>query len=134
MATMQAPKVLAKGRNLLAEQIKKEARWAGVPIVENPPLARSLYRAVDVGQSIPHDLYTVVAEILAFLYRAELERRGQAQSDPPAGAATGQQHGEDGSGTRLSPRQGPPTANAKQQNSVEPALAGPARDDRKPDA
>ena len=37
-ATMDAPKVLAKGRNLLAEEIKAEARWAGVPIVENPPL------------------------------------------------------------------------------------------------
>ena len=40
--TMEPPKVLAKGRNLLAEQIKSEALWAGVPIVENPPLARSL--------------------------------------------------------------------------------------------
>ena len=51
--TMEAPKVLAKGRNLLAEEIKAEARWAGVPIIENPPLARSLYRSVEVGQSIP---------------------------------------------------------------------------------
>jgi flagellar biosynthetic protein FlhB len=42
--TMEAPKVVAKGRNLLAEEIKAEARWAGVPIIENPPLARSLYR------------------------------------------------------------------------------------------
>jgi flagellar biosynthesis protein FlhB len=42
--------VLAKGRNLLAEEIKAEARWAGVPIIENPPLARSLYRSVEVGQ------------------------------------------------------------------------------------
>jgi flagellar biosynthetic protein FlhB len=46
-ATMEAPKVLAKGRNLLAEEIKAEARWAGVPIIENPPLARSLYRTVE---------------------------------------------------------------------------------------
>jgi flagellar biosynthetic protein FlhB len=74
METMQAPKVVAKGRNLIAEQIKQEARLADVPIVENPPLARSLYRSVEVGQSIPQDLYAVVAEILAFLYRAELER------------------------------------------------------------
>ena len=51
--TMEAPKVLAKGRNLLAEEIKAEARWAGVPIIENPPLARSLYRTVEVGQAIP---------------------------------------------------------------------------------
>jgi flagellar biosynthetic protein FlhB len=71
--TMEAPKVLAKGRNLLAEEIKAEARWAGVPIIENPPLARSLYRAVEVGQSIPVDLYAAVASILAFLYRQRVE-------------------------------------------------------------
>jgi len=71
--TMDAPKVLAKGRNLLAEEIKAEARWAGVPIVENPPLARSLYRTVEVGQSIPVDLYAAVAAILAYLYRQRVE-------------------------------------------------------------
>jgi flagellar biosynthetic protein FlhB len=71
--TMEAPKVLAKGRNLLAEEIKAEGRWAGVPIVENPPLARSLYRSVEVGQSIPVDLYQAVASILAYLYRQRVE-------------------------------------------------------------
>jgi flagellar biosynthetic protein FlhB len=71
--TMEAPKVLAKGRNLLAEEIKAEARWAGVPIVENPPLARSLYRTVEVGQAIPADLYAAVAAILAYLYRQRVE-------------------------------------------------------------
>ena len=72
-AVMDAPKVLAKGRNLLAEEIKAEARWAGVPIVENPPLARSLYRCVEVGQAIPIDLYAAVAAILAYLYRQRVE-------------------------------------------------------------
>jgi flagellar biosynthetic protein FlhB len=72
-ATMEAPKVMAKGRNLLAEEIKAEARWAGVPIIENPPLARSLYRSVEVGQPIPVDLYAAVAAILAYLYRQRLE-------------------------------------------------------------
>ena len=72
-ATMDAPKVLAKGRNLLAEEIKAEARWAGVPIIENPPLARSLYRSVEVGQPIPADLYAAVAAILAYLYRQRVE-------------------------------------------------------------
>jgi flagellar biosynthesis protein FlhB len=72
-STMEAPKVLAKGRNLLAEEIKTEARWAGVPIVENPPLARSLYRSVEVGKSIPTDLYAAVAAILAYLYRQRVE-------------------------------------------------------------
>ncbi len=71
--TMEAPKMLAKGRNLLAEEIKAEARWAGVPIIENPPLARSLYRSVEVGQPIPADLYAAVAAILAYLYRQRLE-------------------------------------------------------------
>jgi flagellar biosynthesis protein FlhB len=70
---MDAPKVLAKGRNLLAEEIKAEARWAGVPIIENPPLARSLYRTVEVGHAIPADLYAAVAAILAYLYRQRVE-------------------------------------------------------------
>lgn len=93
--TMEAPKVLAKGRNLLAEEIKTEARWAGVPIVENPPLARSLYRWVEVGQAIPADLYAAVAAILAYLYRQRVEeqmraqRRTQDESGPARNAAGG---------------------------------------------
>jgi flagellar biosynthetic protein FlhB len=71
--TMEAPRVLAKGRNLLAEEIKDEARWAGIPIMENPPLTRSLYRSVETGQSIPVELYAAVASILAFLYRKRVE-------------------------------------------------------------
>jgi flagellar biosynthetic protein FlhB len=73
--TMEAPKVLAKGRDLLAAQIREEARWAGVPMVENPPLARSLYRSVEPGQSIPAELYSAVAAILAYLFRQEAEER-----------------------------------------------------------
>lgn len=75
MSTMDAPKVLAKGRDLLAAQIREEARWAGVPLVENPPLARSLYRSVEPGQSIPAELYAAVAAILAYLFRQEAEER-----------------------------------------------------------
>jgi flagellar biosynthetic protein FlhB len=98
-ATMEAPKVLAKGRNLLAEEIKAEARWAGVPIIENPPLARSLYRTVEVGQAIPVELYSAVATILAYLYRQRVEAelkdrraresaaRMRAQADAAARAA-----------------------------------------------
>jgi flagellar biosynthetic protein FlhB len=72
---MQAPTVLAKGRDLLAAEIREEARWAGIPIVENPPLARSLYRSVEPGQSIPFELYAAVAGILAYLYRQKVEER-----------------------------------------------------------
>jgi len=69
--SMAAPMVVAKGRNLLAQKIKREARWLGIPIVENPPLAQALYRATEVGQTIPAKLYTAVAEILAFIYRTQ---------------------------------------------------------------
>jgi len=91
--TMEAPKMMAKGRNLLAEEIKAEARWAGVPIIENPPLARSLYRSVEVGQSIPAELYAAVAAILAYLYRqrveAELRERRAREAAARAGAQSG---------------------------------------------
>ncbi|HTC74574.1 MAG TPA: EscU/YscU/HrcU family type III secretion system export apparatus switch protein [Edaphobacter sp.] len=73
--TMAAPTVLAKGRDLLAAEIREEARWAGVPIIENPPLARSLYKMVEPGQSIPFELYATVAGILAYLYRQKVEER-----------------------------------------------------------
>jgi flagellar biosynthetic protein FlhB len=68
---MAAPIVVAKGRNLVARQIKEIALWQGIAMVENPPLAHALYRAVEVGQSIPAKLYAVVADILAAIYRAE---------------------------------------------------------------
>ncbi len=75
--TMQAPKVLAKGRDLQAAEIREEARWAGVPMIENPPLARSLYRTVEAGQSIPFELYAAVAGILAYLYRQKVEEKAR---------------------------------------------------------
>jgi flagellar biosynthetic protein FlhB len=68
---MAAPLVVAKGRNLLAQRIKREATWHGIPLVENPPLAQALYRSVEIGQAIPAKLYTAVAEILAFIYRLQ---------------------------------------------------------------
>ncbi len=74
-----APVVAAKGRNLLAEQIKNAAVWNEVPIIENVPLAHALYRTAEVGQAIPAKLYAAVAEILAFVFRAQArlrDRRG----------------------------------------------------------
>ena len=73
--TMAAPVVVAKGRNLFAQRIKREARWHGIPVVENPPLAQALYRATEVGQTIPAKLYTAVAEILAFIYRMQRQAK-----------------------------------------------------------
>lgn len=68
---LAAPTVVAKGRNLMARQIKEIARWHGIPLVENIPLAHALYRAVEVGQCIPPKLYAVVAGVLAAIYRAQ---------------------------------------------------------------
>jgi flagellar biosynthetic protein FlhB len=67
--SMDAPLVVAKGAEQLARRIRESALENGVPIVERKDLARALYRAVDVGQSIPPDLYQAVAEILAYVYR-----------------------------------------------------------------
>jgi len=84
---MDAPVVVAKGRNLLAAQIKEIARWNGIPMVENPPLAHALYRAVEVGQAIPGKLYAVIAEILAAIWRAQTRAsQGQSSSAAPVQA------------------------------------------------
>jgi flagellar biosynthetic protein FlhB len=68
-ASLAAPKVVAKGRNYLARRIREIALAHEIPIIENPPLARSLYKYVEVGQEIPAQFYRAVAEILAYLYR-----------------------------------------------------------------
>lgn len=68
-AQMAAPVVVAKGQRLLAEKIKSIAAANGVPVVENVPVARLLYKLVEVGSPIPEQLYQAVAEILAFVYR-----------------------------------------------------------------
>ncbi|MGA8069480.1 MAG: EscU/YscU/HrcU family type III secretion system export apparatus switch protein, partial [Terriglobales bacterium] len=78
---MPAPVVVAKGRNLFAAQIREIARWENIPMVENPPLAHILYRTVEVGDSVPANLYAVLAEILAAIFRA------QARALAAAGAA-----------------------------------------------
>lgn len=70
-----APVVLAKGRNLLAQQIKQAALWSEVPTIENVPLAHALYRTAEVGQTIPAKLYAAVAEVLAFVFRAQARAR-----------------------------------------------------------
>lgn len=64
-----APRIVAKGKNWLAVRIREIAARNQVPIVENAPLARALYRSADVGQEIPAHLYQAVAEVLAYIYR-----------------------------------------------------------------
>jgi len=69
LAAGAAPKIVAKGRNHVARRIRELAISSEVPIIENPPLARALFAAAEVGQEIPPHLYKAVAEILAYLYR-----------------------------------------------------------------
>ncbi|MDR5658251.1 flagellar biosynthesis protein FlhB [Serpentinicella sp. ANB-PHB4] len=64
-----APRVVAKGQDLIAQNIKKIAGEHSIPVVENKPLARTLYSVVDIGDSIPPDLYESVAEVLAYVYQ-----------------------------------------------------------------
>jgi flagellar biosynthesis protein FlhB len=66
---MAVPKVVAKGIDHMALRIREVARQNQVPIIENPPLAQSLYKSVEIGQEIPAHLYRAVAEVLAYVYR-----------------------------------------------------------------
>jgi flagellar biosynthetic protein FlhB len=66
---MQTPKVMAKGKRLMAGQIKKKAMELGIPIVEDKPLARAMYDKVEPGDDIPVEFFAAVAEVLAYVYR-----------------------------------------------------------------
>ena len=65
----EAPLLVAKGERLIAEKIKEIARKFEIPIVENKPLARSLFELAEVGMLIPAKLYRAVAEVLAYVYK-----------------------------------------------------------------
>ena len=75
---MAAPIVVAKGQDHVAQRIKEIAREHKVPIVENKPLARALFAAVEIGDSIPQELYKAVAEGLAYVYK--LKNKGKRRS------------------------------------------------------
>ena len=70
METMEAPRVVAKGVGFLALKIKELAQEHDIPLVENKPLAQTLYKTVAIGAYIPGNLYKAVAEILAYVYKA----------------------------------------------------------------
>ena len=76
---MVAPLVVAKGQDIVAERIKQIAKEYKVTIVENKPLARALYAATDVGDTVPNELYQAVAEVLAYVYRLKNRVPKQAQ-------------------------------------------------------
>jgi len=66
---MDAPKVVAKGANLIAEKIKQIAIEHNIPIIEDKPLAQLIYKSVDIDESIPQEMYQAVAQILAYIYK-----------------------------------------------------------------
>jgi len=74
--TMDPPTVIAKGQGLVAAEFRKCATYAGVPIVENAPLARSLYRGAEEGEAIPFHLFAAVAAVLAYVLAGEQNARG----------------------------------------------------------
>lgn len=70
---MAAPEVIAKGQDIVAQRIKEIAREHDITIVENKPLAQALFKATDVGDVVPPDLFQAVAEVLAFVYRLKMK-------------------------------------------------------------
>jgi flagellar biosynthetic protein FlhB len=72
--TMKAPKIVAKGVRLNAEKIREIARQHGVPLLENKPLARAMFKYGRIGGEIPAQLFTAVAEVLAWVYRVNAYR------------------------------------------------------------
>ena len=77
-AKKAAPEVVAKGADLVAKAIRESAEKHGVPILSEPPLARALYKEVEVGHQIPEAFFAAVAEVLAFVYRTAGRRRQAA--------------------------------------------------------
>jgi len=81
---MRAPRVVAKGMNLVAQRIREIGEANNVPVLEAPPLARALYRHAEIGGEIPQALFTVVAQVLAYVYQVQSFRtRGGARPVAP---------------------------------------------------
>lgn len=71
-----APKVVAKGKGIIADEILSKAKEFGVPIQEDPSLVEVLSQ-LEINQTIPEDLYSVVAELFAFIYRADQQLKNK---------------------------------------------------------
>jgi flagellar biosynthetic protein FlhB len=82
---MGAPRVIAKGVDVLAQQIRLVAGAHRIPLVEAPPLARALYATTELGREIPAALYVAVAQVLAYVYQL---KQATAQGETPPAAPT----------------------------------------------
>ncbi len=74
-ANLPAPQLVAKGADLIAERIKAIAREHNIPVIENKPIARTIFKTMKIGHVIPRELFVVVAEILAYVYRMKKKMR-----------------------------------------------------------
>lgn len=74
-ATMAAPQLVAKGSGHIAEKIKEIARENGVPVMENKPLARAIFKTLKIGHAVPRELFTAVAQVLSYVYRLKRKVR-----------------------------------------------------------
>lgn len=72
---LPAPQLVAKGADFLAEKIKQLAREHNIPIVENKPLARTIYKTMKLNQVIPRELFVAVAEVLSYVYKLKRKAR-----------------------------------------------------------
>jgi flagellar biosynthetic protein FlhB len=72
---LPAPQLIAMGADNVAEKIKELARQHNIPIVENKPLARTIFKTMKIGQVIPRELFVAVAEVLSYVYRLRRKKR-----------------------------------------------------------
>lgn len=72
---LPAPQIVAMGADVVAEKIKEIARENNIPIVENKPLARTIFKTLKIGQVIPRELFVAVAEVLSYVYRLRRKKR-----------------------------------------------------------
>ena len=96
-----APRLVAKGTDFLAQRIREEAARCGVPVVEDPPLARYLHAACEVDDVVPAEIYLAVAQLLAFVYRLPASLRGIGVRSRPHSVVP---ESDDGRGARAERR------------------------------